>query len=118
MNGTLYQQQLDSLRYRLPNIGKLQGYYFYQQSAGGYGGYGNLLLLDSISKRGNVLNIHREVSGEQNISFRYFNIIKNKIKIYEGYCYDDGCSLKESYVIRVKSNGAVDVDARLKQDER
>lgn len=118
LNDTLYQQQLDSLRYRLPNLGKLQGYYFYQQSPGGYGGYGNLLLLDSISGTGNVLNIHRLVSGEQNTSYRYFNLVKNKIKIYDGYCYDDGCSLKESYVIQIKNNGAIDMDALTRQKDR
>lgn len=49
---TLAQQNIDSLKYRLPYIGIYECYYFYAQSKNKYGDYGNLLFFDPKLKTG------------------------------------------------------------------
>lgn len=48
---TLLQKSVDSCRYRLPNIGIYHCYYSYVEDQTGYGKYGNLLLLDPVTKK-------------------------------------------------------------------
>ena len=106
---TITQHKIDSLKYRLPDIGNYQCYYFYEQSKKTFGQYGNLLLLDPKSKTGKTLNIYYEVGGDQHVNFRYFYIDKATIRIYEGSCYDDGCGLTESFNINLKSDGQITI---------
>lgn len=104
---TLCQQSIDSLKFRLPDIGKYQCYYFFNQSEKMYGYFGNLLLLDPTRRMGKTLNIYYEVAGDQHVSFRYFLLEGETIKLYEGSCYDDGCSLSEKFTVGIKSNGNI-----------
>jgi len=107
---TISQHKIDSLKYRLPDIGDYQCYYFYEQSKKIYGQYGNLLLLDPKSKAGKTLNIYYEVGGDQQVNFRYFYLDEGTIRIYEGSCYDDGCGLTESFNVKIKSDGQITID--------
>lgn len=107
---TITQHKIDSLKYRLPDIGNYQCYYFYEQSKKTFGQYGNLLLLDPKSKTGKTLNVYYEVGGDQHVNFRYFYIDKATIRIYEGSCYDDGCGLAESFKVNIKSDGQITIN--------
>ena len=107
---TITQHKIDSLKYRLPDIGAYQCYYFYEQSKGIFGQYGNLLLLDPKTKTGRTLNIYYEVGGDQHVNFRYFFLNESTIRIYEGSCYDDGCSLTERFNVMIKSDGQITID--------
>jgi len=111
---TISQQNIKSLKYRLPNIGQYECYYFFDQSLNKPGDYGNLLLFEPESKKGKTLNIYYEVGGEQNINFRFFLIEDETIKIYEGSCYDDGCRLVEKYVVQINPAGQIIIN-ELKQ---
>jgi len=104
---TIAQQNIDSLKYRLPDIGNYQCYYFFEQSKNMYGDYGTLLLLDPKLKTGKTLNIYYEVGGDQHVNFRYFFIDSETIKIYEGSCYDDGCGLTENFTVNIKAEGKI-----------
>jgi len=106
---TIAQQKIDSLKYRLPDIGNYQCYYFYEQSESIYGYYGILLLLDAKSKAGKTLNVYYEVSGDQHVEFRYFYFDGVTIRIYEGSCYDDGCGLTENYRVNITADGQITV---------
>ena len=98
---TLLQRSIDSCRYRLPDIGRYECYYAFNR-------YGNLLLLDPETKAGKVLHIYADdMGGDSHTVLRYFYIDSNVIAIYEGACYDDGCSLNEAYKIRVNPDGEI-----------
>lgn len=102
---TLLLKSTDSCRYRLPNISMYECYYSYER-------YGNLLLLDPKTKKGKLLNIYADdLGGESQTILRYFFIDKNEIKIYEGYCYDDGCNLDEKFKININQNGEVSINS-------
>lgn len=107
---TLTQQKTDSLKYRLPDIGKYQCYYFFESSKKIYGDYGVLLLLDPNTKTGKTINIYYMVGGEQSVSYRYFYIDGTIIKIYEGAYYDDGCSLNACFQVTIEASGQVKID--------
>jgi len=106
---TLAQRNIDSLKYRLPNVRNYQCYYYYTESAAKYGKYGNILLLDNSTQNGKVLNIYNEISGDQNVSYRYFNITNESLIIYEGACYDDGCSLNKKWKILISGDGEINI---------
>lgn len=101
---TAAQQRIDSLKYRLPDIGCYQCYYFFESRKDSYG---NLLLWNAVKRKGKILNIYYEVGGEQNIDFRYFYFVGQSIKIFEGSCYDDGCSLMEKYKVNIGAEGEI-----------
>lgn len=107
---TVAQQNIDSLKYRLPDIGNYQCYYFFGKSINMYGDYGNLLLLDPKLKKGKTLNIYYEVGGDQHVNFRYFYLDGDTIRIYEGSCYDDGCSLTEKFTVEIKTDGQISIN--------
>jgi len=104
---TISQQRIDSLKYRLPNVGNYQCYYFFEQSKNIFGDYGNLLLLDPKSRKGKTLNVYYEVGGDQHVNFRYFYFEGETIRIYQGSCYDDGCGLAESFTLSIKADGQI-----------
>jgi|GEM_PF-709835 len=107
---SLALKSIDSCIYHLPNIGIYECYYFsHVTKIKTHGIYGNLLLLDPITSNGKLLNIYFEYSGDQHINLRYFMIYSNGINLYEGACYDDGCSLTESYRITIKPNGEINI---------
>lgn len=101
---TLMQISIDSCRYRLPNMGIYECYYSYSR-------YGNLLLLDPKTNEGKLLNIYaNDLGGDSHTILRYFYIDKNTINIYEAYCYDDGCSIYETFKIVVKKDGEIKIN--------
>jgi hypothetical protein len=104
------QQKTDSLKFRLPDIGNYECYYFFERSKIRDSEYGSLLLLDPKTKKGKTLNIYYRIGGEQSINYRYFYINDNEIKLFEGYCYDDGCSLKECFRVNIDAGGLIKVD--------
>jgi hypothetical protein len=106
----LTQQKTDSLKYRLPDIGNYECYYFFERSKNRDSEYGSLLLLDPKTKKGKTLNIHYMIGGEQSINYRYFYINDNEIKLFEGYCYDDGCSLNERFRVKIDAGGEIKID--------
>lgn len=106
---TLAQRNIDSLKYRLPNVRNYQCYYYYSESTLKYGKYGNILLLDNTTHNGKVLNIYNEIGGDQNVSYRYFNITNESLIIYEGACYDDGCSLNKKWKILISADGEINI---------
>ncbi len=100
---TLLQKSFNNCKYRLPNIGIYECYYSYER-------YGNLLLLNPKSGKAKLINIYADdIGGESYTMLRYFYIHKNIIYIYEGYCYDDGCSLNEKSKIIINQNGEVNI---------
>jgi len=103
---TMLQKSIDSCRYHLPNIGIYECYYTYQQATkpNSFEIYGNLLLVDPKSRNGKLLNIYFEGSGDQHTEFRYFFIDKDTINIFEGSCYDDGCSLDQTSKIIINQD--------------
>ncbi len=109
---TLTARSTENCRYRLPDIGSYECFYFYNESnapRGGYGVYGNLLLFDPTTQNGKLINIFYEYGGDQNIKNRYFMAYKDSINIYEGSCYDDGCSLTQTYRINISQTGEIDI---------
>jgi hypothetical protein len=101
---TLMQISIDSCKYRLPNIGIYECYYSYQR-------YGNLILLNPKTNEGKLLNIYADdIGGDSHTKLRFFYIDKNEIHIFEGTCYDDGCSLDEKFKIIVNSDGKINVN--------
>lgn len=103
------QKAIDSLKYRLPDIGNYQCYYYFEKSKLKYGEYGNLLLLDPKTKRGKTLNVYYEIGGDQHVDFRYFYLNAGVLRIYEGSCYDDGCGLRESFTVEIKAEGQINI---------
>jgi hypothetical protein len=100
---TLLQKSFNNCKYRLPNIGIYECYYSYER-------YGNLLLLNPKSGIAKLINIYADdIGGESYTMLRYFYIHKNIIYIYEGYCYDDGCSLNEKSKITINQNGDINI---------
>lgn len=64
--------------------------------------YGNLILYNYKSAKAHILNIFFEGYGDQHTSSRYFFIDENyNIKIFENFCYDDGCVLIKKYIISI-----------------
>lgn len=106
---TLAQRNIDSLKYRLPNVRNYQCYYYYTESTTQYGKYGNILLLDNTTHNGKVLNIYNEIGGDQNVSYRYFYLTNESLIIYEGACYDDGCSLNKKWKILISEDGEINI---------
>ncbi|MFO0361572.1 MAG: hypothetical protein ACK500_07065 [Flavobacteriales bacterium] len=101
---TVLLHSTDSCRYRLPDIGIYECYYSYAR-------YGNLLLLDPNTKNGKLLPIYADdVGGESHTMLRYFFIDHNAITIYEGWCYDDGCSLDEKWKITIRQDGEIHIN--------
>ena len=111
---------MDSCRFKL-SIGKYQCYYItsYIYSNESYlkkcnnncTSFGKLLVYDQLTQTAKALSIYYEGNGEQNSSFRYFYISKEgTIQIYEGSCYDDGCSMKHSYSINLSETGEVKIN--------
>lgn len=107
---TIAQQSCDSLKYRLPDVGIYQCYYFFEQSKIQFGDYGTLLLFEPNIKTGKTLTIYYEVGGDQHVNYRYFFIAENAIKIFEGACYDDGCSLTEKFTVNIEADGKITVN--------
>jgi hypothetical protein len=100
---TLMQVSIDNCRYRLPNMGIYECYYSYQR-------YGNLILLNPETNEGKLLNIYADdLGGEAQTTMRYFYIEKNEIRIFEGTCYDDGCSLDEKNKIIINADGRINI---------
>jgi hypothetical protein len=107
---TLLIKSIDNCLYHLPKIGIYECYYFYGQTrVKSLGDYGNLLLLDPLTRNGKLVNIYFEYGGDQNVNFRYFIIDNETIKLYEGSCYDDGCGLAETYRISINQDGKVNI---------
>jgi len=101
---TLAQKSFNSCKYRLPNIGTYECYYSYDR-------FGNLLLLDPKTKNGKLLNIYfDDIGGDSHTFLRYFLIKNNAIHIYEGSCYDDGCTLDEKYKIIIDQDGGIKIN--------
>ena len=101
---TVMQISIDNCRYRLPNIGIYECYYSYQR-------YGNLILLDPKTNEGKLLNIYaNDLGGDSHTTLRYFYIDKNEIHIFEGICYDDGCSLDEKIKIIINQDGEININ--------
>lgn len=107
---TLSIKAIDSCLYHLPKIGIYECYYFYGQTkVKSLGDYGNLLLLDPMTRNGKLLNIYFEYGGDQHVNFRYFIIDNETINLYEGSCYDDGCGLSETFRISINQDGKVNI---------
>ena len=107
---TVAIKSIDSCLYHLPKIGIYECYYFYEQTKvkeSGY--YGNLLLLDPLTKIGKLLNIYFEYGGDQHVNFRYFISDKETINLYGGSCYDDGCSIFETFRISINQDGKINI---------
>lgn len=111
---TLSNKSIDSCKYRLPNFGKYESYYYVEPAKRNANDvYGNLLLLDPKTQNGKVLNIYFEYGGDQSINMRYFFIQQNTINIYEGSCYDDGCGLAETFRISIDNEGEIKISPNL-----
>jgi hypothetical protein len=107
---TIAQRCIDSLKWRLSDIGPYQCYYFFGQSQNGFGDYGTLLLLDPSLKSGKTMNIYYEVGAEQCVDYRYFVVEDRNVRIFEGSCYDDGCRLTERFIVEIQSGGQIVVN--------
>lgn len=106
---TLAIMYLDSCVYRLPNFKNYQCYYYRQQTKrSNYGDYGSLLLLDPAIGIGKLLTLYFEYGGDQSVGLRYYFIDKDTIHLYDGYCYDDGTTLSESFKIFINSEGKIE----------
>jgi hypothetical protein len=105
---TAMQMSVASCRYRLPNVGLYECYYAYQR-------YGNLILRDPETNVCKLLNIYADdLGGDNSTTVRYFYMDKNEISIYEGTCYDDGCSLHEKYRIVIHEDGRINIISLMK----
>lgn len=95
-------QSVDTCTLRLPIWQGYSCYYIkHRTSRSTYGEYGSFLLIEPKKNIGFVINVYFEYGGDQNVAFRYFHVDKNSIRLYEGYCYDDGCILAPTHVITV-----------------
>ncbi len=107
---TLAVRETDSCIFRLPDIKNFQCYYFRQiTKKRTYGDYGSLLLIDNKTNIGNLLTVYFEYGREQNVSLRYYYVSNDTIHLYDGYCYDDGTTLKESFKITVNETNKIQV---------
>jgi hypothetical protein len=107
---TLAVKSLDSCIYRLPDIKNYQCYYFRQHTTKiTYGEYGSLLFLEPSTRMGKLLTLYFEYGGEQNVTLRYYLIDKDTINIYDGYCYDDGTTLTESFKIFINPDAKIEI---------
>ncbi len=104
------RNRVDNLKYRLPDIGKYECYYFFEQSNKLPGYYGNLLLLDPKTKVGTPINIYYAVGANKSMAIRYFNIDGETIQIFEGSYTVADCFLRESFKIHIKPNGEIMVE--------
>lgn len=98
---------IDSIKYRLPDIGKYKCFYSCQNPKGRFGLYGNILLYDSITKNGKLVNVYYEVAGDGVVEFKYFLFDEGIIKIYNAYCNDEECGLSESFNILIDKEGKI-----------
>ena len=107
---TIAFRSLDSCKYRLPDMGLYECYYFVIHSLkDSYGIYGNLLLKDSITNACKAINVFYEYGGDQNVSLKYFYISNNTINIFKGSAYDDGTSLVKNCQVNISGDGRIDV---------
>lgn len=104
---TIVQRSFDSCRYRLPDVGIYNCYYSYRHARNRFGLYGNILFFDPKTKIGKTLNIYHENGGVDWVNLRYFYMDMNVIKIYEGSCSADDCSLVEAYTITINQDGKI-----------
>lgn len=104
---TLALKLTDSIKYRLPDVGKYECYYSFQNASGKYGEYGNLLFWKKTNRTGKLINVYYEIGGDQSTHYRYFSFDGSTLKIYNGACYDDGCSLKETYNLKINKDGEI-----------
>ena len=107
---TIAQRNIDSLKYRLPNIGRYQCYYYFGQSKKMFGDYGVLLLFDPKRNIAKTINVYYEVGGDQHVNLRYFYLEDATIRIYEGSCYDNGCGLTEKFKVNIRANGQININ--------
>lgn len=100
------QKSIDSCRYRLPNIGVYECYYSCRTDTVNkiLCTYGNLLLLNSTTKNGKILNIYYDGSGDSHVVSRYFFIDNDNINIYNGSFYDDGCYLNKTHIVSINAD--------------
>jgi hypothetical protein len=102
-------KSLDSCVYRLPNFKNYQCYYYRQQTTrSNYGDYGSLLLLDPAIGTGKLLTLYFEYGGDQSVVLRYYFMDNDTIHLYDGYCYDDGTTLSESFKIFINPEGKIE----------
>jgi hypothetical protein len=108
---TLAAKSTDNCIYHLPKLGIYDCFYSYEETKknGDYGVYGQLLLFDPTTQNAKLMNIYYEYGGDQNINLRYFMVYEDSINIYGGSCYDDGCSLSQTYSIKINRTGEIDI---------
>lgn len=96
---------------KLSFIGRNVCYYFYSKNttSSGYCNVGSLVVLDTVTKKCTKLPVFVEASGDQHIMYRFFYIDKNKIRLFDAYYYDDGCTLNESYEIIIETNEEIQI---------
>lgn len=100
----------DSCIYRLPDMKAYECYYYRQHTKKQtYGVYGSLLLLDPVTRIGNLLTLYFEYGGDQNVKLRYYLIDKDTIHIYDGDCEDAGTTLSESFKIFINAEGKIEI---------
>lgn len=113
--------QPDSFNIQLPDIGIYKCYYvsntsYYNQKLNELcmntcRAYGYIFLLDSTSHVAKSLPVYYEGNGESYSAFRYFYLNKNgSVKIFEGRCYDNECSLKLTTEILLSKDGEIKID--------
>jgi hypothetical protein len=102
---TAMQLSIDSIRYRLPNMGIYECYYSYQR-------YGNLIFLDPETNEAKLINIYADdLGGDGQTKLRYFYLEKSEILIFQGACYDDGCSLAKEFKVIINADGSIAVSS-------
>ena len=106
----IYKQDLDSLKYKLPDFGRFNCYYYYQTLTDTYGELGYILLYDKTNQTGTAINVYYNVAGDQHIKSRRFLMDENAIKLYEGYSYDDGTSLYKAFIIKTDTSGEISIN--------
>jgi hypothetical protein len=99
---SLMVYHLDSCRFRLPDAGNFECYYFSKIDTKAPASiFGNLLFIDKASRNAKLIQAYHMQGGEQSVKFQFFTVEKLTISTFSGWYYDDGFSLKMKSQINV-----------------
>ncbi|MBL7914720.1 MAG: hypothetical protein JNL49_06705 [Bacteroidia bacterium] len=99
---SLIVYHMDGCRFRLPDAGNFECYYFSKTDTGAPAStFGNLLFIDKASRNAKLIQAYHMQGGEQSVKYQFFTVEKLTISTFSGWYYDDGFTLKMKSQINV-----------------